>query len=226
MGSSTDSRHMVVTLLTEPDTYLRAKARKRGLGREAVIVFLVGALASAGHAYVVTQLFEVVDPVGYGTFFAIAYVLEPLIAVIAFWIGAAMLTHFISRRFNARGRLSRVFKLSAWATLPVAVGAVVYSAVLVFAYRDVDPEAVDIEASAFDEQLAALQAIQMNEALEIVALLVLILSLLGVGYLLWRAIYIAKENLSEDDARTVAAVPVAIAILYLVYVLLRTMGLM
>lgn len=215
---------MVTTLVTDPAAYLRGKARERRLWREVVVVFVVGALGSLGHLYLVQLFIESVDTAGYTAFMAIGYVLEPILGLFAFWIGASILGHYLAGYFNGRGPIYRVLKLSAWAMVPIGIGNLVRSAAIYSAYRGIDPDTVAIDATGFDAQFAAFQELHMSDPVVLVATLALVITVVWSGYILSIAIRSAKQNLSEDDARIAAGVPAGLFVLYLLYSLTRALG--
>lgn len=215
---------MVRELVTDPQAFFKGKAQDRSVVLELFVVLVVGALGSIGSYYFAQRVFALADTGAYSNFQAMGLVLEPLFGVILFWIGGALTCHFASTFYNGRGPMRRLLKLSAWAMVPIAVGNVVRSVVIYLTYSGMTAEDVDFGfAGEFDEQATILREASSNDALLVVAMLVLILSVVAAWHLLSYAVANAK-SLDLDDARKVAAIPSGLFVLYLLRALLIGLG--
>lgn len=215
---------MVRKLVTDPAAFFKGKAQDRSVALEFIVVLLIGAIGSIG-AYIFAQtVFRLAETGGYSNFQAMGLVLEPVFGIILFWIGGAFTCHFVAGLYNGRGPIRRLLKLSAWAMVPIALGNAVRTAVIYLTYNDMTPEDVDFGfAGGFTEQAEILRESSANDALMLVAMLVLILSVVAAWYLLSYAVANAK-NIDLDDARKVAAVPSGIFVLYLLNATLSGLG--
>lgn len=215
---------MVSELFTSPGTYLQRKVRERSLWREAVVVFVVGVLGSVGHYYLLQRYLESVETAGYTLLNGVGIVIAPIGGIFVFWIGSAILAHVLANYTNSRGPIRRLIKLSAWATVPIGIGNALRSAAVFIAYRDVEPDEINIDANSFDVRYAEFQDLHMTDPIVVGASVLLILSFVWAGYILSIGVRSSKQGISQTEARVVAAVPTGLFVLYFVYVLGSRLG--
>lgn len=211
---------MVRKLVVQPDGYMDRKVGQPKIRREIITVLMIGILGSLGLFYVGEQIINEAAAET-ATFNVIGVVLGPVIGALVLWIGYSVALHVIALQFNGRGPIRRVFKLSAWALIPIGIGNLIKSIALYLVYQDIDVAEIlaDLPRGPTDTVLAA----GMEEPIYIAAVIISILLILWTGYLLIFAVQNAK-NVSRDVALKVVAVPVAIHVLYVVWNLAQLLG--
>jgi hypothetical protein len=215
---------MLTELINDPAPYLHSKLQQQTVRIEVVLVLLVGALGSFGHYYFIQRFTSLVDVAGFAEFRSIGYVIEPIGGLFVFWIGSAVVAHLIAGQFNTRGPILRVLKMSAWATVPIALGNAARSIAMYLAYRDVTNDDVNITVNGFEEKLDAFLDMHIGDPVMIVATIVLVFTVVWYWYLFSIGLRIAKEGISEQEARIAAGIPSAILAIYLLYALLGNVG--
>jgi hypothetical protein len=219
-----DRTQMVRELVTDPRAFFDGKAQDRSITREVTVVILVGLLGSAGAYYFTQRVFDLAETSGYSNFQMIGMTIEPIIGIGAFWLGGAVAAHFLAGFYQGRGPIRRLLKLSAWATVPIAVGNAVRSVVIYLSYNDVTADQVNFDdTTTFDEKAAAIREAVSNDALVVVSFVVTILSVVAAWFLLSYAVATAKQ-VEIDDARKIAALPSAVFVLWLLNAMLTSLG--
>jgi len=216
---------MVRQLFTAPDDFMERKSSLRGLQWETLIILVIGGLGAVGHAYVAWDLNTAIRMETL-IFPIISYTIEPILGAFLIWVGYSLGIHLIANRvYNSRGPLSRTMKLVAWALLPIGVGNLLRSAVLYFAYADVDWEQAleDADLTSRGQGIDVVLETGMEEPVYVLAPILLIVAVLATGYLLVPAVQTAKD-LSRNDARRVAGVVIGVHVLYLLLGVVDVIG--
>lgn len=193
---------------------------------EVVVVFAVGALGSIGHVYVAIGVQEALEDPESVYFSLIAYALEPVILVFVLWLGYSVGLHLIANRvFNARGPIRRLFKLTAWALVPLGVAYALRSVVLFLVYRTLEMEQVlaGDRSIGWSGALDAVVSEGTADPLYLLAPVLLLGGVLASAYLLVYAVQETKD-LDRDAALRVVAVPAGVHSLYVLWTLVTLAG--
>lgn len=212
---------MIRELVRRPDAFMEEKVGGIRLRWEIALLILIGGFGSVGAAWAGLQIVEFGVSES-ANFVIIGKVLNPILGVIGMWIGYSVAIHWIANQFGGRGPIRRILKLTPYAMLPVALGNAAKSAALYWLFEDTLDLAVILEDTPFRPTDAVLAA--AHEELLFAATVVLgIFMLVWTAYLLSFAVKHAK-NVPHEDALRVAAVPVGIHVLWIIWGLLGTFG--
>jgi len=215
---------MVTNLVTDTSEFFERKIRERGLTTETVIVVVVGVLGSLGTYYFAQRVLELTTDAGYTMFEAVGTIIIPLLGAVILWLGTAVVSHLVSGHYNGRGPLGRLVKLSAWTLIPIGIGNLGRTIAIYFSYNSLSSGDVDFgDANGFDSSATILRDAASNDVLVVASTGFLILSAVVMWYLLSYAV-VAAKNLDLEDAKTVAAVPTGLFVVYLVWDLLGALG--
>lgn len=211
---------MFQRLVQFPETRLRRRISTVGFTREALLVLVLGALGSIGPGYVSWQTLEAHDnPPSYFEFELIAETISPLFLLFGLWLLYALCGHFLAKLYNGGRPFVRVFRVSAWALIPIGIWYLIRSVVIVALFAGMefpgDPEGV-----AADEQVENVMALGLEDPVYIGTLLAGLVFIAWSWHLLSIGIAEAKQ-IGLEEAKKVAAVPAGLAALYIVTLVLR-----
>lgn len=215
--------HMYRSLLFDPATFYDEYVKRPGIGREAALVAVVGAIGTVGAYYAITQL-----EAGFATGMLatgpslgdetrlVLYqrAVNPLAGAFVLWAGFAGSTYAISWLYSDRGGIFRLLKNTAWGLVPVAfanllnAGAWVATAYLNRQrYADAIPTQVE-SRTMFPQETAAFVWGFLAEEPAVVAT-----TALSVLFVAWSGYIIAHglarmRDVELGEAYRVTAVPV------------------
>lgn len=214
---------MVRRLFTEPGAYFDQKTREPSLRRELLLLFFIGALGAAGVGYVGYMFLEAVA--GQRDLMRVQFVgqaLTVLVGPFVLWLYYTLVTQGVAYLMNSRGPLSRLFKITAWALVPMALANAVHSVAMFLAYRDEDiPD--NAPGTRVEDQVDFLFGLANDEPVLILAWIVTALAAVYSGYLLSIGLQRLRD-LSESDARRAVALPVVGHVAWVLYTLLGELG--
>lgn len=214
---------MVRRLFSEPNAFFAEKVTENGFRKEIMVLFATGALGAVGMGYVMQ--FFLGGLAGSRDLMRINLVgkaISIFIGPFLLWVYYTGSVHAVSWFKNARSPIARLFKVSAWSLVPIALANLVYSIALFLSFRDEDipdnPPGVRVS-----DKVEFLFGLANDEPTMIFAWLVMAAAVIYVGYLLSIGIQHARD-LSEEDARQVVALPVAGHLVFVIYTLLTQVG--
>lgn len=201
--------------LAAQKSLVQRRSDHRGITKEVVVVLVCGLVGSIGFAYVALEMMnQVDDPLPYTNYTLLGEVLGPVFFVLSVWVLYSLTSHFLARFFGGRGPVSRMFRVAAWAIVPLGVWLLLRSIVIIALFFTVDIPAVP-------EGVSPQMQVQNVLELGLEGPIYFATVLLGIGFVVWSwhllavGISAAKE-ISEENARHLAAIPAAIVVLYLV----------
>lgn len=209
---------MAIQLITNPDGFLERKVGQAHMRLEIVLVLLVGAMSVPGLLYVVLQVLEE-EGGAEMRIIAASRVIRPLLIMLVLWVVYSYLMHFISSYYGGRNPPSQVFKGAAWAFIPIGLGNLVKSGAMYLVFRGADIEA-EMSGISPTEKMQSVLDSSMSEPLMLVAILVFAATILWSGHLL-SLVVMHSKNLSRDEARRVAAVPVGLHLLVVLWAVVQ-----
>lgn len=215
---------MAPPILGLPNAMIRRRTDRRGLRLEAILVVVAGLLGAAGVAYVGSQaLGAAAGDNSQLRFTFIGQALGPLLAIALVWIGYTVVSHFLSSQFRGRGPISRLFRTSAWAVVPIGIWYLLRSIVTLYLFLGIDFPA-NPEGISADERFQSIMDLGYDGSVLYTAVVFAgVLFVVWSWYLLADAVSNAK-GVPPNDARKVAAVPAGIYGLYVLWTALGTAG--
>jgi len=208
-------------LVRSPGEFMEQKAGQPKIRTEVLTVLLVGFLGSLGAIYVTQEALAFTDS-DTAQITAIGLALEPIFGAVVLWIGYTLGLHALARYFDGRGVLRRLLKTTAWALIPLGVGNLLRSGAVYVLYQGIDIAAVVEEGSDGGAVEAVAQA-GAGEPLYLVGQILLLLGVLGSGYLMVYAVQTAKD-LDRKPAIRAVAVPLSVHVLYLLWTTVQAVG--
>lgn len=216
---------MVRRLFTESEGFFDQKKREPSMRRELLLLFLIGALGAAGVGYVGYMFLDAVA--GERDLMRVQFVaraLTVLVGPFVLWVYYTLVTQGVAYTMNSRGPLSRLFKITAWSLVPMAIANLVYSVAMFLAYRDVDvPE--NPPGTRVEDQVDFLFGLANDDPLLILAWIVTALAAVYSGYLLSIGLQRLRD-LSESQARRAVSLPVVGHVAWVLYTLLGQLGIL
>ena len=214
---------MIQEIITYPDSLIDRRIDRRGVTIETVIILVCGILGSIGLGYVGVQALSAVGgDAAQLRFKFIGAALRPLIVLVVVWVWYALASHVLAGQFGGRSPLVRVFRASAWALVPIGIWYLIRSIVTVALFFGVDfpanPDGLDSGS-----QLHSILQLGLDSPVYLVTLLIGLIFVAWSWQLLAHGIEVAK-GIDADDARKVAAVPVGVYGLYVLYTVLQAAG--
>jgi hypothetical protein len=202
---------------------MKQKAGQPNIRREIMTVLIVGVLGSLSAVYIGQRALAVAEDES-AQLTAIGMAIEPIVGALLLWVGYTLGLHVVASRYDGHGVIRRLFKTTAWALIPVGVGNLLRSGALFTIYRGIDPRTVSIERPDSDTVQAFTDA-GADDPLYLVGQVLLVAGILCSGYLMTYAVQWSKD-LDREDAFRTAAVPVAIHVLYVLWVTVESFGLL
>lgn len=227
---------MIREALTIPDTLILRRLDQRGYKLETISILLLGLLGSVGFGYVGYQINNALEArPGRIEFQLIGQALEPVFMLVALWLVYTVLSHFLANLYQGRGPISRLFRTTAWAMLPVALWLVIRGIVVIGLFWGVDfpgdPSGLTAEAKVEEilygtGEYADGTPYNWDGLSSWVYSLTLVTGTLFAawsGYHLSNAIQEAK-GVAQENARKIAAVPAGLWALYLLWSAVTNLG--
>jgi len=208
---------MYQKLLTEPSAFMKSSLRGRTLRKEAFVVTLIGLLGAIGPIYIGKQLLDQTETVPYLEFQIFGQIFQPVLIAFVAWFGYSMVAHLIANRLNSRSPFKRLLRPTAWALVPLGIGYLIRSVAIIVSAQ-LNPPEIEVQGAGGAEAIVReFMIVQVfAEPVVIVATVVLLGTLGWTGYLFAHAIEHAKE-LDSDTALKIAAVPVGIHAIVIIY---------
>lgn len=226
---------MFVANLFSPDEFYGDYLKKHGLKFEVLVILIVGAIGTAGFYFAVQQILgefalgagETVlnpdqprmdDTTARQVRFRMAH---PIIGMFLLWVFYTTGYYVGSWVFSGHGTYFRLFKNTAWALVPYALGNLAMTLGLVFTYYGLEIEA---RLPGLPERNVAYLFNQGYTELPMILVpLVKILLLVWVTYIGAAAIHHAMQ-IPKERAYRLAAVPAVLHAGYLLWIALGRAG--
>lgn len=211
-------------LLTDPERFYDDLIGSRGIGRELLLVLVVGAVGTVGNYFVYETLRSLYTDLGVQVsgdvnFALWRQVLGPVLGIVALWIALTTALYVIGWLYSSLGEYFHLLKRTAWTMVPLVFANLIHTiAALYVAFTLTEDDLAGTEALSSDpaEQAGQIWLEASGEMALVVTSAVGVVFVAWVGYLAAYAVLDVRK-LELGEAYRVAAVPVAAYGLYVLY---------
>lgn len=214
-------------LLTDPGAFVKRNDGRGGYGVEMALVAALGVLGAIGPLYYAHQMRLIVDdPADSFGNHLVGLVLVSFGMVFGVWVVYALVSHALARLSGGRGRLNRLFHLTAWALLPLGIGYLARSIALVVTFRSMASDelpTVIADAERGREVIVGFET-GIGEPVAVVGAVVLAATILWSGYVLSFAVE-HEYGIGRRRAIAIAMTPAVVYALYELFDALEEAGL-
>lgn len=210
------------TLLTDPARFYDEMIGTRGIGKEILLVLVVGAVGTAGNYFVLTNLKNLYSGLGVqitgDTNFALwRRVAGPLLGIILLWIAFTTALYFVAWLYSSVGEYFHLLKRTAWALVPLVFANLIQMiAALYVAFTLQQDDLAESLPPGSSERAREIWLEAGGELPMVVASIVAVVFVAWAGYLAAHAV-VDVRKLEIGEAYRVAAVPTAAYALFVLY---------
>lgn len=214
---------MLRKIATLPNRMIQRRIPQRGYKLESALIVVCGILGAIGFGYVGTRALGTVEGgVESLRFEFIGAAVRPLVALVVLWIGYTVISHVLANVYNGRGPVSRLFRASAWSLVPIGLWIALRSVAIFVLFMN---ETIPAEPDGFgaEAKFQSIAELGLDTPIYGAVLLSGVLFAAWSWYLLSIGVAEAKQ-LSEEQARKVAAIPAGAVALVIVWMGLGALG--
>lgn len=210
------------SLLFDPNSFFREKARNNVDFKYPVLIILVVAIISMVSSFLVMSQFSGLSPSDAGSYVAAGAIVFGIVGwlfvTFLYWLVLAGIFYLISYIFDSKGSFKRTLEFVGYGFLPQIFSGLIGVVITYWLTASMD-------FSLQDPELISKSMMEMlsNNPLYYVSQAVGILFLLLSAYI-WVFALLHARNLSMKNAIITVGVPVGLYIVYMVYVFLFTAG--
>lgn len=211
-------------LLSDPGRFYDDLIGSRGIGREVLLVLVIGAVGTVGNYFVIETLSSLYSEMGVQMTGDIEFalwqrILGPVIGIVLLWIALTTALYVIGWLYSSVGEYFYLLKRTAWTLVPLVFANLIHTvAALYVAFTLTEDDLAGAEVLAADpaERAGQVWLEAAGELPLVVTAVIGVVFVVWVGYLAAYAVLdVRKLELSE--AYRVAAVPVAAYAIYVLY---------
>lgn len=217
---------MYRALLFDPRTFYDEYAGSAGIGREVLLVGIIGVVGTLGNYFALGEVTTAFQDAGVvisqdTNFILWRMMISPLLGILGLWFALTVALYAVSWLYSEVGKIYTVWKWSAWALVPLLFANVIHAAAVAYVTLDLDVEdALPIQTTLPADRAALMWAEVGGDPIVVGATLVSVVFVLWSGYIAAPAIAKVRD-LDTSEAYRVAAVP---TLAYVAYVILQVVG--
>lgn len=210
------------SLLFDPDSFFREKARNNIDFKYPVLIILAVAIIAMGSSFLVMNQLSGMFPSDMGSYISTAAIIFGIVGglfgTFFYWLILTLIFYSISYTFESKGTFKRTLEFVGYGFVPQIFSGLIGVVITYWLTASVDFSLQDPELLTEGITQALL-----NNPLLYVSQAVGILCLLLSAYI-WVFALLHARNLSVKNARITVGVPVGLYIAYMMYIFLFTAG--